>query len=59
MSFIDLLRNKYKEEYGDKKCFHCGESAFDKCYSEQGLKEVVISGCCEKCFDEMFGEDEE
>lgn len=56
---VNFLRDEYKKEYGEKICFHCGEPAFDKCYSEQGLKEVLISGCCEKCFDEMFaGEDD-
>ena len=39
-------------------CAVCGEPAIPKCYSDAGKKEYEISGSCEKCFDEMFEEEE-
>ena len=41
----------------DGLCISCREPALPKCYSEAGRREYSISGMCEKCFDEMFGED--
>lgn len=59
MTPFEKLREEYKEKYGDVTCVHCGRPAFDNCYSEYGLKEVLISEFCEKCFDAMFGGEEE
>ena len=56
---FNFLRDEYKKEYGEKKCPHCGKNAWDNCYSERGLREVLISGFCEKCFDEICKEAEE
>lgn len=52
---IEAYQDKYKAEYGDQTCIRCGRPAFDNCYSVQGLKEVLISGLCEECFDEITG----
>ena len=40
-------------------CVECKEPALPKCYSADGRGEYYISGVCEKCFDEMFQEEEE
>ncbi len=40
-------------------CIECKEPALEKCYSEDGRKEVRISGMCEKCFDELLDEDDQ
>jgi len=40
-------------------CIECLEPALAKCYSADGRGEYRISGMCEKCFDEMFAEDED
>lgn len=37
-------------------CIQCKEEALPKCYSDAGRKEYYISGLCEKCFDEITGE---
>lgn len=39
-------------------CIRCGRPAYEHCYSENGRREVGISGICEECFDELFAEDE-
>jgi hypothetical protein len=41
------------------RCVICGQEAAPKIYSEAGRREYEISGSCERCFDEMFAEDEE
>lgn len=37
----------------DEICRNCGENALANCYSEAGIKELSITGFCEKCFDEI------
>lgn len=55
---INRLKEEYKRRNLHVKCVHCGEDIIDNCYSLEGVKEVVISGFCEKCFDELFKDDE-
>jgi hypothetical protein len=38
------------------KCFICQEEAKPRIHTEAGEREYRISGCCEDCFDDMFGE---
>ena len=33
-------------------CIRCGLPALERCYSDAGRVEVLISGLCELCFDE-------
>jgi hypothetical protein len=40
-------------------CVQCREPALPKCYSDAGRREYGISGMCEKCFDELFKEEED
>lgn len=40
-------------------CFECKEPALPKCYSAAGRGEYQISGMCEKCFDEMFADEDD
>jgi hypothetical protein len=47
------------EMKGKGLCLECGELALPKCYSEDGRREVAISGLCEPCFDALCGEDED
>jgi len=42
----------------DTKCVVCKKPALENCYSEMGIKEVYKTGICEKCFDELFKEDD-
>jgi len=37
-------------------CINCKEDALSKCYSNEGRREVFISGYCEQCFDKLFDE---
>lgn len=67
---IDL--NKFKEELAKKAfkgmspqqawekdiCIKCKQPAIPNCYSFEGLKEYRISALCEKCFDNMFEEED-
>lgn len=53
-SKFENLRDELKKINGDVKCVICHQSAFDNCYSALGLKEVLQSGICEKCFDKIF-----
>lgn len=50
----------------DNRCVECGEVITftytpskkpGNIYSEAGKREYRISGCCEFCFDNMFGEE--
>ena len=50
MSFCELLEKGI--------CINCKESALPNCYSEDGIKEYYISGFCEKCFDDLFKDEE-
>lgn len=66
---IECLKDILKETYnirplthnknGDVICYRCRRVAKEHCYTEAGLREVKISGLCEDCFNEVFGEDEE
>ena len=40
-------------------CIVCGKPAIENCYSDAGLREVEITGMCEKCFDETCEDDED
>ena len=40
------------------RCVQCGLDGLNNCYSDAGRREFKISGLCEKCFDEIFDEDE-
>ncbi len=40
-------------------CICCHRPAYEHCYSDEGRREVGISGLCEECFDEITQEDEE
>ena len=40
-------------------CWRCCRPALEHCYSDEGRKEVEISGLCEECFDELFLKDED
>lgn len=40
-------------------CIQCKEPALPKCYSDAGIREYHISGMCEKCFDNMFAEEDD
>lgn len=39
-------------------CICCHQDAVKNCYSVQGLREVCISGFCEKCFDDLFADED-
>lgn len=36
-------------------CVKCGRPALEHCQTEDGRREVAISGVCEECFDALFG----
>lgn len=42
-----------------KLCINCEEDAYKNCYSDAGIREVGLSGLCEKCFDIICADDEE
>lgn len=45
------------EAQSEDICINCKQPAFEKCYSDAGIREYSISGICEECFDEMFRRD--
>ena len=47
-----------KENMVKGLCIQCKEPALANCYSEAGVREVRISGLCEKCFDKICGGEE-
>lgn len=53
MKVIDLKIDKPKIEGDNPNCIKCGRPALEHCYSEEGKREVFISGLCEECFDEI------
>lgn len=57
-NFLDNLAQAGEIDRNDTtKCIHCKQPFTDKnVFTADGWAEVKISGCCEKCFDEMFGE---
>ena len=46
-----------KEAIKKGVCLNCGKPALERCYSDAGRREFLISGFCELCFDKMFEED--
>ena len=56
-----LARDHYgkttKEATAAGICISCGKPAMENCYSEAGRREYLISGLCEKCFDEITGQE--
>lgn len=41
-------------------CFNCKQPFTSaNVFTNAGLREIAISGMCEKCFDELFAEEEE
>lgn len=63
MNSENLLQEAHrvaKESVEKNICQVCGEEFSEKnVFSEAGWREVKISGCCEKCFDNMFEDEEE
>lgn len=59
-NFLDKLAEAGGIDRNDTaRCIHCKQPfTHDNIFSADGWAETQISGCCEKCFDEMFGEDE-
>ena len=35
-------------------CVQCKKPAMERCYSQAGYREYLISGMCECCFDALF-----
>jgi len=59
-SFTKNLYGMTKAEaHASGICLQCQEPAIPKCYSNAGREEYRISGLCELCWNEMFGEDDE
>ena len=40
-------------------CVQCQHPAMSNIFTELGMEKYYISGFCEKCWDRMFGEDDE
>lgn len=45
-------------KHPDFLCMRCKEPAFAKCWTDAGANEVGLSGYCETCWTEIYGEDE-
>lgn len=51
---------KYSKEYfekctSDNLCISCGQKfSPDNVFTEDGYREIFISGMCELCFDSLF-----
>lgn len=62
-AFKDRLRTVVETEHGTKGsagCIKCGEPFSDaNVFTQEGWQETRISQVCEKCFDEMFGDEDE
>lgn len=44
----------------EARCLLCGDPfSKDNVFTTDGMKEIAISGYCERCFDSLFEEDEE
>lgn len=58
MAMTNDKKMKTNEKVDEKTlCINCKKPALNNCYSEDGRKEVAISGLCEKCFDEICNDD--
>ena len=44
------------EAQASGNCIQCKMPAIPRCYSEAGRREYQISGLCEICFDNNFGD---
>lgn len=51
--FSEVIR-EYNKLHLNVKCIRCDQDAIKNAHSYEGIKEVTISGYCEKCFDELF-----
>ena len=51
--FSEVIR-EYNRLHLNIKCIRCHQDAIKNAHSYEGIKEVTISGYCEKCFDELF-----
>lgn len=51
--FSEVTR-EYNKLHLNVKCIRCHQDAIKNARSYEGIKEVTISGYCEKCFDELF-----
>jgi hypothetical protein len=51
--FSEVIR-EYNKLHLNVKCIKCHQDAIKNAHSYEGIKEVTISGYCEKCFDELF-----
>lgn len=40
-------------------CIFCHMDALQNCYSDAGRRETEISQLCERCFDDIFKDEEE
>ena len=40
----------------DLVCINCGNEPYQRCFSQPGKREVLVSGLCEICFDEITSE---
>ena len=59
MNLLEKIRAVAIKANEDNKCQACGEPFTNKnVFTGDGWREVKVSGCCEKCFDEMFTDEE-
>lgn len=54
MTDVDVLKKSWLKYRKGIKCVSCGEDAVQNAKTFLGLKEITLSGLCEKCFDEAF-----
>lgn len=54
MTNVDVLKKAWLHHRKDFKCVSCGDGAVKNAKTFLGLKEITLSGLCEKCFDEAF-----
>lgn len=52
-NFFEVVRECNKLHL-NIRCIRCHQDAIENAYSYEGLKEITISGYCEKCFDSSF-----
>ena len=54
-----MIEIKEENISAEPLCIRCHRPVYEHCYSEEGRREVSISGLCEECFDEICKEAEE